>query len=128
MRRQFALAFVLAVFAAALLPPATAHAQTAQSVLQAAAKTMGTNTLKCVTYTGSGYVGLVGQNHDIREDWPRVELAGYTRTLNFDAKAGMEERLIRQGNYPTRGGGGIPNGVCVCMVVGVVLWRVMRAA
>ena len=108
MRRQFALAFVLAVFAAALLPPATAHAQTAQSVLQAAAKTMGTNTLKCVTYTGSGYVGLVGQNHDIREDWPRVELAGYTRTLNFDAKAGMEERLIRQGNYPTRGGGGIP--------------------
>jgi hypothetical protein len=81
--------------------------RTAQAVA-GRAKAMGTNNLKCVTHTGSGYVGLVGQNFDIRDDWARVELASYTRTINFDEKSAREERVLRQGNYPTRGGGGIP--------------------
>lgn len=88
--------------------PAMAQAQSAQAVLAAAAKAMGTNNLRCVTYTGAGYVGFVGQNYDIREDWARVELASYSRTINYDQSAAREERIIRQGSYPARGGGGIP--------------------
>src|SRR5688572_31565363 len=102
-----ALAAALLLVTSMVAQPA-AQAQTAQSVLQAAAKAMGTNNLKCVTYTGAGYVGIVGQNHNIRDDWARVELANYTRTINFDARSSQEERVIRQGNYPARGGGGIP--------------------
>ncbi|MGH9257672.1 MAG: MBL fold metallo-hydrolase [Vicinamibacterales bacterium] len=89
-------------------PQPAAQGQTAQSVLQATAKAMGTNNLKCVTYTGAGYVGIVGQNYDIREDWARVELANYTRTINYDERSSREERVLRQGTHPARGGGGIP--------------------
>src|SRR3970040_476984 len=88
--------------------PSEAQAQSAQAVIQAAAAAMGTNNLRCVTYTGSGYVGIVGQNYDIRDDWARVELATYTRTINYEQRAAREERVIRQGNNPARGGGGIP--------------------
>jgi glyoxylase-like metal-dependent hydrolase (beta-lactamase superfamily II) len=108
MARHIAVVLGLLVFLMVIVAPGVADAQTAQSVLQAAAKAMGTNNLKCVTYTGSGYVGLVGQNYDIRDDWARAELASYTRTINYDARSSQEERVIRQGNYPARGGGGIP--------------------
>ncbi|MBI3050519.1 MAG: MBL fold metallo-hydrolase [Acidobacteria bacterium] len=107
MARRIAICVGLSVALAAASPDVT-HAQTAQAVLQAAAQAMGTNTLRCVTYTGAGYVGLVGQNYDIRDDWARVELASFTRTINFEQRAAREERVIRQGSYPARGGGGIP--------------------
>ena len=94
--------------AAMTVMPATAQGQTAQSVLQAAAQAMGTNSLKCVTYAGAGYFGIVGQNYDIRDDWARVELASYSRTINYEERSSREERVIRQGSYPPRGGGGIP--------------------
>ena len=61
--------------------------------------------MQCVTYTGSGYVGLVGQNYDIRDDWRRLELASYTRTINFEAKSSRVEQVIRRGSYSAQGGG-----------------------
>ena len=54
----------------------------ARAVLQAASRAMGTDTLKCITYSGSGYVGIVGQNYSPGDDWARVELASYTRSIN----------------------------------------------
>ena len=88
---------------------ASAQTPTAQSVLQSLSSNMGAGNLRCITYSGtSGYVGIVGQAHDIRDDWPRVEISNYTRTINYDAKSSYEDRTIRQGNYPRIGGGGIP--------------------
>jgi glyoxylase-like metal-dependent hydrolase (beta-lactamase superfamily II) len=130
MGRQLSALVGLLVLLAMMAAPLAAQAQTAQTaqaVLQAAAKAMGTNNLKCVTYTGAGYVGIVGQNHDIRDDWARVELANYTRTINYDARSSQEERVTRQGNYPARGGGGIPiNGEQrqTQFVVDKVAWNV----
>ncbi len=84
-------------------------APTAQSLLQTVAQNLGTAGLRCVTYTAnSGYVGIVGQAHNIRDDWPRVAIARYSRTINFDAKSSLEDRTITQGNFPRQGGGGIP--------------------
>ena len=80
-------------------------AQDARSVLQAAAKALGAENLRCVTYSGAGFVGLVGQQYDLRDDWPRVELSRYSRTINYEAKSSIEERTIRQGRYTPRGGG-----------------------
>ena len=95
--------------AALALMSGTASAQTAQTVLQAASRTMGADNLRCISYSGtSGYVGIVGQAHDIRDDWPRVEISNYIRTINYDAKSSFEDRTTRQGNYPRVGGGGIP--------------------
>jgi len=91
------------------LTAGTASAQDARAVLQAATKAMGTDTLKCVTYSGTGgYVAIVGQGFSPADDWPKVELANLSRSLNYDARTMREEQVRRQGNYPRRGGGGIP--------------------
>ena len=44
----------------------TVAAQDVQDVLQAVSANMGADNLNCVTYTATGYVGLVGQTFDIR--------------------------------------------------------------
>ncbi len=88
-----------------VLGSGTASAQDARSVLEAATRALGAENLRCVTYSGSGFVGLVGQQYDLRDDWPRVELTRYHRTINYEARSSIEERTIRQGNYTPRGGG-----------------------
>ena len=88
-----------------VLASGTATAQDARTVLQAATRALGAENLRCITYSGSGFVGLVGQQYDLRDDWPRVELSRYSRTINYEAKSSIEERTIRQGNYTPRGGG-----------------------
>jgi glyoxylase-like metal-dependent hydrolase (beta-lactamase superfamily II) len=106
----------ITAFLGALLLVATivalpeAQAQTAQSVLQTAAKAMGADAVKCLSYTssGGGYVAIVGQGFSPAEDWPKVELASFARVINYDAKSMREEQVRRQGNYPARGGGGMP--------------------
>ena len=85
-----------------------AGAQDVRTVLTAAAKNMGADRLKCITYSGTGYVGLVGQHWRPADDWPRIELSSYTRAINYDDRSSREERVTRQGKYPPRGGGGIP--------------------
>ena len=73
-----------------------------QPVLQAAAKAIGTDNLKCVTISGTGYAGAVGQQRSDRNvDWPRGEpLANYTRTMNWDAKTMKEEFDRKPGMNP----------------------------
>jgi len=93
----------LASSASAQTPP------TAQSVLASLSKNMGADNLKCISYGGTvGYVGIVGQAHDIRDDWPKVLISKYARTINYDTKSSYEDRTLEQGNYPRIGGGGIP--------------------
>lgn len=94
--------------AAALLAAGPAAAQDAQAVLQAAAETMGVDDMTSIRYSGSGWVGATGQNYAPAEDWPRFELAEYTRTIDFETNSSTEEMVIRQGDYPARGGGGTP--------------------
>jgi glyoxylase-like metal-dependent hydrolase (beta-lactamase superfamily II) len=120
----------LSVTAVALMSVAASAqpAPTAQSLLQTVAQNLGTSSLRCVTYTAnSGYVGIVGQAHNIRDDWPRVAIARYSRTINFDAKSSLEDRTITQGNFPRQGGGGIPiNGEQrqIAAAVDMMAWNV----
>ena len=72
-------------------------------VLQAAAKAIGTDNLRCVTVSGTGYAGMVGQQrlNDKNVDWPRGEpLANYTRTMNWEAKTMKEEFDRKPGLNP----------------------------
>jgi glyoxylase-like metal-dependent hydrolase (beta-lactamase superfamily II) len=80
-------------------------AQDAKAVLQTVARVIGAEGLRCVAYSGSGYVGIVGQNYTPRDDWPRVELASYTKTIDFTSRSAREEQVRRQGSFPARGGG-----------------------
>ncbi len=94
----------------ALLPllTGTAAAQDARTVAQAASEAMGTDTLQCITYSGSGYVSLIGQGYSPAQDWPRVELANFSRVINFEAGTMREEQVRRQGDYSSQGGGRMP--------------------
>jgi glyoxylase-like metal-dependent hydrolase (beta-lactamase superfamily II) len=72
-----------------------------EPVLKAASAAIGVDQASCITMSGSGYAGIVGQQRlaEKNVDWPRGEpLANYTRTMNwaagtmvesFDRKPGM---------------------------------------
>ena len=65
-----------------------------EPVLRAAERAIGTPNLKCVTFSGTGYAGAVGQQREAgyNIDWPRIDaLSNYTRTMNWDAKYMVEE-------------------------------------
>lgn len=69
--------------------------------LQVAAKTIGTDTVKCLTISGaSAYSGLVGQQRDASGEWPRGEMTKYTRQINFDTRTMKEEFDRKPGMNP----------------------------
>jgi hypothetical protein len=74
-----------------------------RSVLEASLKAMGGANLKTMRYTGSGWSSRVGQTYGLAEDWPRYEVAGYTREIDFEAKWSREDYTRRQGSYPLLG-------------------------
>ena len=94
------------VAAVVVLTALPAAAQDARTVLQAAADTMGVTDMTSIQYSGTGWIGAVGQSYAPAEDWPRFELSSYTRTIDFGTYSSKEEMVIRQGSYPERGGGG----------------------
>ncbi len=62
-------------------------------ILAAAAAEIGEANLKCITFSGTGYGGAVGQTFEnaVNVDWPRIDsLANYTRTINWDARTSKE--------------------------------------
>jgi hypothetical protein len=72
-------------------------------VLEAAAKAIGSDRLKCVTIAGTGYTGMVGQQRESawNVDWPRGEpLTNYSRTMNWEARTGREEFDRKPGMNP----------------------------
>ena len=82
---------------------ATASAQDARIVLQTALKAMGGTNLKTIQYSGAGWDTSVGQSYNLTGDWPRFEVPGFMRVIDYDAKSLREERTRRQGNNPTYG-------------------------
>src|SRR5512145_514681 len=89
-------------FAALLLAPC-ASASFAQTfppgyldpapVLAAAAREIGEAELTCITFSGTGYAGAVGQTFEnaVNIDWPRIDsLANYTRTIDWERGTSVE--------------------------------------
>jgi len=97
--------FWLSLSLATLMMAGSPVAQDAHSVLQTAATAMGVSNMKSITYSGTGWQGMVGQNVAPDQDWPRVDLTSYTRTIDFDTMSSKEEYVRVQGNNPPRGGG-----------------------
>ena len=64
-----------------------------QPLLAAAAKEIGEANLRCITFSGTGYSGAVGQTFEyaVNVDWPRIDaMANYTRTINWEAGTSKE--------------------------------------
>lgn len=70
-------------------------------VLDAAAKAMGVDALRCIAFSGIGESGKVGQNVLQSTDWPKGEpLDGYTRTLDFENRSSVERFRREPGLNP----------------------------
>src|SRR5580693_10400673 len=97
----------VALFSALLgLMGGTAPAQAVKdvhSVLEASLKAMGGANLKTIQYSASGWPSRIGQTYGLAEDWPRYEVADYTRAIDYDAKWSREDYTRRQGKYPLLG-------------------------
>ncbi len=81
----------------------TAPAQSVKdvrAVLEASLKAMGGANLKTIQYSASGWSSRIGQTYGLAEDWPRYEVADYTREIDFDAQWSREDYTRRQGKYP----------------------------
>src|SRR5947207_7475400 len=105
MARKFCVA---AVFLALIIAGDSLRAQDVRGVVQAAVKAMGAANLKTIQYSGTGWNAAVGQSFSPQDDWPHFEVTRYTRTIDYDARSSREELTRRQGNNPSRGGGGTP--------------------
>jgi glyoxylase-like metal-dependent hydrolase (beta-lactamase superfamily II) len=96
------------LFALCVLTAASATAQVQapgyvdpRPVLRAAAKAMGADKLKCITFSGEGYAGKVGQNVTQNTDWPRGEpLNDYTRSINYETRSSVERFDRKPGMNP----------------------------
>jgi glyoxylase-like metal-dependent hydrolase (beta-lactamase superfamily II) len=71
-------------------------------VLAAASAAIGEQNLRCITFSGSGYSGAVGQTFEnaVNVDWARSEMANYTRTINWDTGTSKETFDRKPGNNP----------------------------
>ena len=87
-----------------MLPGADASAQDAGTVVAAASKAMGVDSLGSITYSGTARNGAFGQSKAIGEPMGPVNvttITQYTRTLRFDP-AGEPTALVSRATGPTR--------------------------
>ena len=62
-------------------------------LLAAVAEEIGEADFRCITYSGTGYSGAVGQTFEnaVNVDWPRIDsMANYTRTINWETGTSKE--------------------------------------
>lgn len=62
-------------------------------LLAAASREIGEANLRCITFSGTGYSGAVGQTLEnaVNVDWPRIDaMANYTRTINWETGTSKE--------------------------------------
>ena len=72
-------------------------------ILNAAAKEIGEASVRCITFSGTGYGGAVGQalESGVNIDWPRIDsLANYKRTINYETQSITEEFDRKPGLNP----------------------------
>jgi glyoxylase-like metal-dependent hydrolase (beta-lactamase superfamily II) len=92
--------------AAAFLLAACAHRDDAATVLRQADQAIGAGQLKTLRYAGTGTGATFGQAFQPGTNWPRINITGYTRWIDYENGA-MREDSVRTRAEPT-GGGALP--------------------
>jgi glyoxylase-like metal-dependent hydrolase (beta-lactamase superfamily II) len=118
MLRKFGLFVILAIMAGlAIWDAPAARAQDARSVLAAASKAMGADSLKSVQYSGTATEFSFGQALNPSAAWPAFVEKSYTRTNNYETPGWRVERVLAD-IPPDRKGGGLPPGPAQTVIVG----------
>src|SRR5262245_3875908 len=85
---------------------AKAESYDAAAVLKRADQAIGASALKSVRYAGSGSAWQFGQGYKAGAPWPKLNLSRYSRAINYDTAASLED-VTRSRAEPT-GGGAVP--------------------
>jgi glyoxylase-like metal-dependent hydrolase (beta-lactamase superfamily II) len=96
----------------------------ARAALLAAVKAMGADALKTIEITGAGATSLIGQQYSVDGNWPQLEIADYTRAIDFDAKWSREDYTRRQGNFPAFGRVPVADQRITSVVNGAYAWDI----
>ena len=96
----------------------------ARAALLASVKAMGTDTLKTIEYSGAGSTSQIGQQFDVDGGWPTLEVADYTRRIDYDARWSREDYTRRQGSYPTFGRVPVADQRVTSVVNGAYAWDI----
>ncbi len=107
-----------------LVGNASAQEVDARAALQASMKAMGGENVKTVEYSGAGFTSLIGQQFAVEGGWPTIEIADYTRAIDYDAKWSREDYTRRQGNYPAFGRVRLADTRVTSIVSGAYAWDV----
>ena len=75
------------------LMSSTAMAQDAKTVVSAASKAMGVDTLTSISYYGTAGNGSLGQNNNANQPWPMTPLNDYRRVIDFSQPASRATAL-----------------------------------
>jgi glyoxylase-like metal-dependent hydrolase (beta-lactamase superfamily II) len=94
MARRLSLTMALACAIAACSGP-----RDAASVLRDAQQAMGN--VNSIQYSGTGMNAFFGQALTAGQEWPRRDMSGYTRTINYEQRSARDEMNFAQ---PTFGG------------------------
>ena len=97
---------LLALTAGSLVSCAIVPSESAFTVLQRANVAMGANTLRSITFSGTGSGATFGQAYRPGEAWPKISYSSFVRTADY-ANAAFREDAARTRAEPT-GGGAIP--------------------
>jgi glyoxylase-like metal-dependent hydrolase (beta-lactamase superfamily II) len=87
------------------LAASAARAQDARSILDSAARALGTANLRTLEFSGRGSDYIFGQPYDAVSQWPRFAVPSLTMTMDFAAPAMRDERRRQQAQNPPLGGG-----------------------
>jgi glyoxylase-like metal-dependent hydrolase (beta-lactamase superfamily II) len=97
---------VLALITAVLLClPLVATAQEASATLQGAARALGADGVKSLTYTASGVNFAPGQSAVPGAAWPRFNVPTFSRAVNYETASLRDELVRSRPEMPPRGGG-----------------------
>lgn len=97
---------LLSTFAASSLLAACAYRRDAQAVLRQADQATGASRVNTLRYAGAGTGATFGQAYVPGNTWPRINVAAYTRWVDYP-NAALREDSVRSRAEPT-GGGAIP--------------------
>ena len=101
--KQISLVVTAFAFALAAVP---AFSQDASAVLRRASSAMGADDLRTLSYAGSGTGGSFGQAFKPDTNWPKVNIARFSRQIDYRSGAMIEDSM-RSRAEPT-GGAALP--------------------
>src|SRR5712691_7405417 len=108
MFKKTLLAFAILMAAAIAAYPWAEGSQEGRTVIGNASKALGSENLRTLEFSGSGFDFTIGQAPNPSAPWPKFNDKTYTRVLNLETPASRMTRIRTQAENPPHGGGQQP--------------------